>query len=331
VKISVSKESQWEPEIFAKAPMELLLCEELHPNAKLLWVVLANQSRFGPLDKSVLDRMIGIHRSTRIRCIRELRDIGLIKGTDDHIVLPNPVPILRKIIESTNKARAQAQEMLLGYTNDNEVELPKKTKQEKVNYLEIAKNAWNSYRPANYSRVNVMSSELIKALDSHISALKLKPHSYEEFFAVIKVGIEHSPFWSKDNSSKNLQSIIGIGSPQPKKYQNVYMLYNEGLNHEKGEALDETDRQDQVVISSEFRHLIDDYDELQFMYYELSKNDPANINLLDDRIQQTEQSLRDAGLDPAKFRMKYQLSTWPTSVPEPENSRERFWRYDDEK
>jgi hypothetical protein len=331
MKISVSKDADWEPEVYAKAPLELLLCEELQPNTKLLWIVLANQSKFGPVDKSVLDKMIGIHRSTRIRCIKELREFGLVKGTEEHLILINPAPVLRKLIESTNTARAEAQKELLGITMVSEIEPKKTPKAEKINYLEAAKNAWNAYRPANYSKVNVMSSELIKAIDSHITALKLKPHCYEEFFSVLKVGVEHSPFWSRENSSKNLQSIIGIGSPQSKKYQNVYMLYNEGLNHERGEALREADRKDELVVAAKYRSLIDDYDELQFMYYELSKNDPASLHVLDSRIIETEERLRDAKLDPARFRMKYQIPTWPTDVPEPETSRERFWRYDDEK
>jgi hypothetical protein len=330
MKISVSKDSQWEPDAYAKAPLELLLCEDLHPNSKLLWIVLANQSKFGPIDKSVLDKMIGIHRSTRIRCMKELREFGLIKGTEDHLILINPTPVLRKLIQHTNAARAEAQRQLLGIEPEAKVE-PIKQKEERPDYLEVARTAWNAYRPANYSKVNRMSCELLKAIDCHISALKLERHSYEYFFSVLKNGIEHNPFWAKENSSKNLQSIIGIGSPHTKKYQNVYTLFNDGLNYDRATPLEEDERKDQVVIPAKYRELIDLYDELQFMYYELSRNDPKNVNVLDHRIVDTEQRMRDANLDPAKFRMKYQISSWPTDVPEPETSREIFWRYDDEK
>lgn len=333
MKLTVSKDSQWEPETYAKAPLELLLCEDIHPNSKLLWIILANQSRFGSIDKSVLDKMIGIHRSTRIRCIKELRDIGLIKGKDDsNLVMVNPGPILRKLIETSTQARIEAQQQIFniiegaGQSIDGETVKP-----EKPNFLEEARTAWNSYRPANYSKVNRMSSEMLKAIDSHISSLKLKPHCYEYFFSVLKVGVEHSQFWSKDNSSKNLQSITGLGTPQAKKYQNVYTLFNEGLNYDRAEAIEESQRRDHVTISSKYRPLIDQYDELQFMYYELSKNDPDSLDMLSGRIIETEQKMREAKLDPARFRMKYQMASWPSDVPEPEFSRETFWKYDDEK
>lgn len=330
MKFSISKQGDWEPERYAKAPLELLLCEDLHPNSKLLWIVLFNQSKFGPVGKSVLDKMIGIHRSTRIRCLEELKSLGLIKGTGDKIILVDPIPILKDLINESNRARVEAQEILLG--EPIEEKKPREPiKKEKPNHLENAQAAWNAYRPANYSRVNRMSSELLKAIDSHISALKLAPHTYEEFFSVLKVGVEHSPFWSKENSSKNLQSIIGIGSPQSKKYQNVYSLYNEGLNYEAAQAVEESERKDEVVVPARHRELIDYYDELHYRYYELSKDNPSMLHVYNDRIIDTENKFREAGLDPARFRMKYRIPTWPTDVPEPETSRIRFWRYDDEK
>ena len=335
MKLTVSKDSQWEPDIYAKAPLELLLCEELHPNSKLLWIVLANQSKFGPIDKSVLDKMIGIHRSTRIRCIKELREFGLIKGKDDcSLILVNPVPILRKLIEEASKARIEAHEQLLGMTSKEQPppQPEKKQRKSSADYMEEARSAWNLYRPVNYSKVNRMSAELLKAIDSHISSLGLKPHQYEDFFSVLKVGVEHSPFWSKENSSKNLQSITGLGSPQSKKYQNVYSLYNEGLNYDKAKAVDEADRKDVIVISAEYRTLIDDYDGLQYEYAErIRQHQPDKAKLLSEIIILTEQKMRDAKLDPAKFRMKYNLPSWPTDVPEPNEQRETFWKYSDER
>lgn len=333
MRISVSKDSPWDLNAYAKAPMELLLCEVLHPNTKLLWIVLANQANFGPTDKSVLDRRIGIHRSTRIRCMQELKDVGLISGTESHIVMANPIPVLRKLMEEDNRARIEVNEQLLC---NSQPELPadvQKTKPKNIkqDYFKIATEAWNAYRPSNYSKINTLSAQLMKSIDLHISALNLQPHSYEEFFSVLKTGIEHSQFWSKDNSSKTLQSIIGIGQPQAKKYQNVYNLYNEGLNYDKGIATNEEERKDEIVINAKYRKLIDDYDELHFMYYSYSINDPDSLGLLTDRIIKIESQLREAGLDPAKFRMKYQLDSWPTDVPEPKESRERFWRYTDDK
>lgn len=330
VKISVSKDSDWELRSFAKVPLELLLSDDLTANGKLLWIVLANQANFRPIDKSVLDRRIGIHRATRIRCMSELKELGLISGTADHIIMHDPIQILLKLRKADQESRRIVEEeMLTPYEPAPAKKKPPKP-QEPVNYFEIAAEAWNKYRPANYAKINRLSSQVLKAVDLHIKALELKPHDYENFFAVLKAGVDHSNFWSKQNTSKTLQSITGIGQPQTKKYQNVYDLYNEGLNYDKAKATTEEDRCDQVIVPSALKKVIDDYDELHYMYFNLTRNDPDNLHLLTDKIVHTEQAIRNAGFDPAKFRMKYQIGSWPTDVPEPETSRQRFWIYDDE-
>jgi len=328
VKIAVSKDTDWEPKVYAKAPYELLLCDDLTANSKLLWIVLANQSKFGPIDKSVLDRRIGIHRNTRVRCMVELRELGLISGTTEHIIVHDPVPILRKLRKIDDESRRIVEESLLG-PYEEPVKKERKPK-EVINYFDDATDAWNKYRPANYSKINRLSAQLLKAVDLHISALGVTPHDYDNFFAVLKAGVDHSPFWSKQNTSKTLQSITGLGQPQTKKYQNVHDLYNEGLNYDKSRAVKEEDRQDETVIPATLRKSIDEYDNLHYMYYNMTRNDPDSVSTLTDRITQTEMEIRNAGFDPARFRMKYQLSSWPTDVPEPETSRQRFWIYDDE-
>lgn len=334
MKISVSKDSDWDIPVFAKVPLELLLSDDLTANSKLLWIVLANQANFRPIDKSVLDKRLGIHRATRIRCMTELKELGLLSGTADHIVMHDPIQILLKLRKADAESRRIVEEeMLAPYVVE-----PKKTKakpkttqpKEEINYFDIATDAWNKYRPANYSKINRLSVQLLKAVDMHIKALGLKSHDYENFFAVLKAGVEHSVFWSKQNTSKTLQSITGIGDPQTKKYQNVYGLYNEGLNYDKANALEEDQRSDELVVSSKLRKVIDEYDNLHYLYYNMTRNDPDNLHTLTDRIVSVENQIRDAGLDPAKFRMKYQMSSWPTDIPEPETSRQRFWVYDDE-
>jgi hypothetical protein len=183
----------------------------------------------------------------------------------------------------------------------------------------------------NYGKVRRMSSQILKAVDLHIKALGLVAHDYESFFSILKTGVEKSEFWSKENSSKTLQSIVGVGQPQSKKYQNVHALYNEGLEHGGSSAIKEEDRSDNVVLPARMRAVIDDYDELHFLYSKLERSDPAKIETLTQRIVDTEDRFRKEGLDPAKFRMKYQLSSWPTETPEPEMPRNRFWQYDDER
>ena len=331
VKISVSKDTPWEPVTYAKAPLELLLCDDLTPNSKLLWIILANQTRFGPIPKSVLDRRIGIHRATRVRCMADLKELGLISGTPDNIILHDPIPILRQLRELDAESRAIVEQQILEpYEKpEQKVTKPRKPKEE-VNYFETATSAWNNYRPANYAKINRLSNQVLKALDLHIKALGHKSHDYDSFFAILKAGIDHSVFWSKDNTNKTLQSIVGIGQPQTQKYQNVYSLYNEGLNYGKAKAVSEEDRSDEIVIKASLRKIIDDYENLHYMYFNMSKSDPGKEVVFNDRIIEVEQQIKDAGLDPARFRMKYQLTSWPSDVPEPSDSRRITWIYDDE-
>ncbi len=328
VKISVSKDTPWEPVVYAKAPLELLLCDDLTPNSKLLWIVLANQVQFGPICRTVLDRRIGIHRATRIRCMADLKELGLVSGTPEHIILHDPVPILRRLREVDAESRAIVeQQMLQPYEEVKKKVAPPKAQ---ANYFDEATNAWNEYRPVNYAKINRLSAQLLKAVDLHIKALGHKSHDYKGFFSVLKAGVDHSIFWSKENTSKTLQSIVGIGQPQTKKYQNVYSLYNEGLNYEKPQAVKEEDRSDEVIIKAAMRRTIDEYENLHYMYFNTSRTDPGKEHVFNDRIIETEQRIRDAGLDPARFRMKYQLTSWPTDVPEPADSRKVTWIYDDE-
>lgn len=331
VKISVSKDTPWEPVSYAKAPLELLLCDDLTPNSKLLWIVLANQTRFGPIPKSVLDRRIGIHRATRVRCMADLKELGFISGTPEHVILHDPIPILAQLRALDAESRAIVEQQMLEPCDEaiQPQQKPRKEKKE-TNYFNDATEAWNKYRPANYSKINRLSHQVLKALDLHMKSLGHKAHDYDGFFAVLKAGIDHSVFWSKTNTNKTLQSIVGIGQPQTQKYQNVYTLYNEGLNHGKAEAVSEEDRSDEIVIKSSMRKVIDTYENLHYLYYNLSKTEPGKENIFDERILKVEQEIRDAGLDPARFRMKYQLNSWPSDVPEPVDSRRVTWIYDDE-
>lgn len=333
MKVSISKVGKWNEFTFAKAPLELLFCDDLSATSKILWIVLANQADYKPIDKSVIDKRLGIHRSTRIRCLEELKEYGFVKGTQNHIMLTNPIPILRKLRDTDNKSRAildsEVLELKIQF-NSEENDTSLHTSVKKVNYSLNAKNAWNNFRPKNYSKLNVMSGELLKAIDLHMDSLQVEKHDYEYFFSILKTGIEHSDFWAERNTSKNLQSVIGIGQPQPKKYQNVQALFNEGLNYEAALSLQEEERQDDIILPARLRKLIDSYDELHYLYFNMSRNDPDKLDSLTPRIIQIEQEFRKEKLDPARFRMKYQLKSWPTSVPEPTLSRKTFWKYDDE-
>lgn len=328
MKITISKDEEWQIASFAKAPLALLLCDDLLPTTKLLWIVLANQANFRPIDRTVLDRRIGIHRSTRLRAMAELREAGLISGTDSHVVVHDPIPVLASLEKEDIRSREIAK-VELGIDPTPEPEVGKNQSKASVDYLEAARVSWNSYRPANYSKVRRMSSHILKAIDSHIRALGINAHDYDNFFSILKAGIEKSDFWAKANNNKSLQSIVGTGQPTSQKYANVYSLYNDGLEYGAAVPIDEEKRSDELVLSSKLRNLIDTYDELHYSYSKIWRSS-GNLDSLTDRIIETEEKFREARLDPAKFRMKYQFDSWPTDVPAPEVSRERFWRYDDE-
>lgn len=329
MKITISKDVEWQVTAFAKAPLELLLCDDLLPTAKLLWIVLANQANFRPIDRTVLDRRIGIHRSTRVRAMAELRELGLVSGSEGHLIIHDPIPVLKRLQDEDLRSRDIAR-VEIGIDEEQGPAL-EKPQPVKVDYFELASNAWNRYRPANYGKIRRMSSQILKAVDLHIKALGLLAHDYDSFFSILKTGVEKSDFWSKENTCKTLQSIIGVGQPQSKKYQNVYALYNEGLEHGGSSATEEEDRSDDIRLPARMRSVIDDYDELHFLYSKLERTQPGKLETLTQRIIETEEKFRTEGLDPARFRMKYQLFSWPTDTPEPEMPRERFWRYDDER
>lgn len=325
MKITISKDVEWQVTAFAKAPLELLLCDDLLPTSKLLWIVLANQANFRPIDRTVLDRRIGIHRSTRLRAMAELRDTGFISGTDSHIVVHDPAPILKKLDKEDRFSREIARAEL-GIEEDAAPAMPKSV-QPRTDYFDVATDAWNHYRPAGYVKIRRMSSQVLKAVDLHMKALGLKVHDYEHFFSTLKGGAEKSNFWLKENTSKTLQSITGVGQPQDKKYQNVHALYNEGLECGPAKSVEESERIEELVLPDHMRNVIDMYDELQHTYLKLQRSDPGMLEDLTSRIIEAEESFRKEGLDPAMFRLKYDLVSWPTDVPLPKESRKTFWCY----
>jgi hypothetical protein len=334
--VIVSKASQWDCQSsFVKVPVRLLLCDALTSNAKLLWMTLANQAGFRPISKSVLDCRLGIHRSTRSRLMEELRDLGFVSGTDRHLIVNDPIPILEKLEKEDDESRVLAKEQMLSEPDETANEKPKpKKKEEKHDYVMQATESWNKHRPTNYQKINRLSSQLLKAIDLHLTALGMKIGDYDQFFSVLKTGIERSKFWSNENSSKTLQSIVGIGSPTSKKFQNVFSLYNDGLEPEDNEDFKRrADNKPKRVIEASLRKLIDQYDEAQYYYVEAAAPSSAYKHQLDSRtlfLIQTEEAMRNAGLEPADFRMMNNYVEWPTDTPAPSKARERFWTYTDE-
>lgn len=330
----VSKSKDWQVDRYIKVPFHLVCCEQLTPNAKLLLMALMNQVGFRPVNHSTLDRLLGIHRSTRTRCLAELKELGFLGGSDTHIVLNDPMPILRELRQLRDSEEEEARKVLIdGGVIESAIEqqpLPVKTERdvEKRDYVQEATEAWNLYRPADYQAARRLSAQLVKAVDMHMRDLGVKAHRYEEFFSILKAGVERSDFWSKQNTSKTLQSITGIGSASDKKRSNVYNLFNLGVDA-PAQPAQEDERHDTVVYPAAYRKIIDEYEAAQHAYQQASQNRTITSQV-ESYVRRTEQAVKDLGLDPVRFRFKYGLSTWPTDTPEPQESRVVTWTFDDE-
>lgn len=323
---TVSKDNDWAIDSFIKVPFQLVICDDLHANSKLLLIFLINQIGFRPVSNSVIDRCLNIHRSTRTRCLSELKDLGFISGSESHIILADPVPILNKLRMKRRWLDDQIDEL----TSLEGSSVKQKVKQEnrQRDFMQEATDAWNLYRPKDYSKIRRISTPLVKAVDIHMKELGVKAHDYKEFFSILKAGIERSDFWSKTNSSKTLQSITGIGSPTDKKKANVYALFNDGIDA-PASATNEHEREDTTIYPAEYRAVIDEYDAAQTAYSQAY----STRTVTDDHrsyVIRTENALRQIGLDPALFRFKFGIKDWPTDTPEPTTSRVVNWTYDDE-
>jgi hypothetical protein len=329
MRLTVSKKSNWDSKPFVKVPVRLLFCQQLHANSKLLLIFLINQVGYKPVSVSTMDRCLGIHRSTRIRCMAELRELGFISGHESHLVLMDPEPILNSLYKNHQETEEEFQGLVAqsylegGGHYDLEPQTPAKR-----DYLQEATDSWNRYRPKDYQKIRRISGQLVKALDYHMRELRIQPHHYDEFFSALKTGIEKSDFWSTNNSSKTLQSIIGIGNPTDKKKNNVYTLFNDGIEAPAA-PIEEGRRNDTIVYPAAYRKLINEYETAQHAYQQAYQNKRINDDV-NGYVIRTEQALKDVKLDPTLFRFKYGLRTWPTETPEPKESRIVNWTFDDE-
>lgn len=328
---SVSKQPDWDLRRFVKVPPQLLFCNDLHANSKLLLIMLMNQVGFKPVSISVIDRCLNVHRSTRIRCMAELRELGFVKGDDTHIILIDPIPVLAKLKARKERLDQEIRETVEA-AEDSEIAnigtLGNKQEPQRRDYPQEAAAAWNNYRPKDYQRIRRMSAPLLKAIDCHMRELRVPAHCYEEFFAILKAGIEKSRFWSVDNTNKTLQAITGIGNSSDKKRGHVYALFNDGVEA-PAQATNEEERSDTTVFPSSYRKVIDEYEAAQHNYHQAylaRKLTTAH----EEYVIRTEDAIKDLGLEPSRFRFKFGIGSWPTETPEPEEARVVNWTYEDD-
>jgi hypothetical protein len=332
VPFTVSKATQWEISgHYIKVPVSLVRCKLLTPNAKLLLMMLINQVGWEKTYHATLDLSLDIHRSTRIRCIAELRELGFVSGEDSHYILNDPLPILAKLARQQIRLNTEANRILNMDAVNKRLDQQEKRAEAAVkrDFLQEATDAWNLYRPKNYQKIRRISASVSKALDIHMKELSVDAHNYEEFFSIIKSGVEKSDFWLNQNTNKTLESITGVGNPTDKKRSNVYSLFNAGIS-DPARPTEEKERVDTIVYPASLRSVISDYESAQHAYNEAYRQ--GNVDsMVEEYVMRTEQAIKDAGLDPTKFRFKYGMKTWPTGTPEPKESRVIDWVFDDER
>jgi len=329
------KKDDWDTcSSFVKVPVRLVACMHISANAKVLWITLANQAfRKRSISKSALDRVVGVHRSTRIRLLEELIDCGLVSvsSNTDRIILNEPEEALDKLETQQSAIRKKIKEEIL---DDLEpISKPKQPKGEtKAKPLTteqacvIAAESWNQNRPKGYSKIRQMSQHVLKAVNMHMNSLNCKPNDYDEFFKTLKIGIEKSRFWSKENVTKSLQSITGVGNPTDKKFQNVHSLYNDGLEAQDPNA-EKFAENGYLILPRTLQEPLEQY---MWVQTQLSMtNDKALAQRCKPQILEIEQTIRDHGLDPQRFRRNFCLTSWPTDVEENTTDKDFFWTFED--
>ena len=332
MELKISKQGSWTQGRFAKAPLELLICDALQPTSKLLWIALANQADYKSIERTVLDRCIGIHRSTRIRCLAELRHYGLIEGEEPNLLLPDPLPILRGMDENRKRINVLARQTF-GLADGPVEKRPKPVKT--VNSCEKACESWNKNCPANYAQSAKIGEQILKAINFHMKELQIESEDYDHFFSAIAAGVSRSKFWTTQNTNKTITSIIGIGTPSDKKIQNVFTLYNDGLDAiEQGYKVKKTGESEcvkRVIYPASYRRIIDNYESAQFNYSQVyNTGNEQVVRGASMMIIDAEKKLNEIGLDPSPFRFKFGIREWPTDTPEPEKERVVFWTYEDD-
>ena len=326
--LTVSKEKEWKPYQFVMVPKSLLMCKQLRHYTRLVLMFLIAQANYGPVTAEAIDAALDIHRTTRVGCLEELRAAGFIKGDKNHVILCDPIPILTRMWAERCSIDKELDAIATRIDDIGARAGTLKTAPEQRDFLQEATDSWNRYRPKDYQKIRRISSQLVKAVDIHMRDLGVQAHDYDQFFSVLKSGVERDAFWAKTNSNKTLQSITGVGSPTDKKRGNVYKLFNDGIDAPSA-SVSEEERVDTIVYPASHRNVIDEYDAAQTAYSQ-AYFDRKPLEDVAEYVVRTEEDLKAIGLDPAKFRYKYGISNWPTSTPEPETSRVVNWTYDDE-
>jgi hypothetical protein len=254
---------------------------------ELLHQLIAANGSSVELNPTELDTNCSIHRSTRSRCFKRLRDLGLISGTNTEIIINDPRLIAKQYSDDSNN-RLHNESFHKQYTNRNNDKPEEKEQRAKPQVShktsdqnpdqykqnrKIANDSWNLYRPKGYEKSILMNKLQYKAIITHMNELDIEiGHSaedstkaFKQFFSHIRSGLEGNSFYMTDIIKKTLSAVVGYGDPDEKKRRAVFRLYTSGLERGPSIAETEEDRDERYRIPKYLKPFIDEYFELNEM------------------------------------------------------------------
>jgi hypothetical protein len=301
---SVCRAVDWHHEPDHVISRLVAFCPDLRPVPKLLLIsMIALGSEEFP-NSAEFDRLVGVHRNSRLTGMRELRDLGLIRAISAARVELQPLTRGAKFLRFGFEGSQGTSAPLLTSGRNPKQELA---------------DTWNELRPVGYARIRVVSDSLAKSVNAHISDLGLKAYDYETFFRAIAAGVESSDFWSNENSNKTLMAITGVNRPSDRKRANVFALFERGSS--SPERVSQVAEQPKsTVYPASMREVIDEYVSAQFAFaqaFDLGGVRPGHSA----RVRAAQQAILDKGFDPQALRRRFPQvpdKCWPGGTRNPE-------------
>ena len=254
---SVSRSWDYEGGWVRAPKAEIIFNDRLTLQARLLWLWLASVHPDNTnIHWSDCESSLSCGTKSRRYCLSQLVEEGFITINSGGIVVMNdPYKAFNKL----NKDTITRIDRHFDYSEEPKIEIQKteaKAKKEQVDYMEICKDAWNSYKPKSYQSVRKITKKQEEAVLAHLKNLSLSRKQLSDFIKGVCEGIHKDDFWLNKNSSKTFSTIFGYGKTLDKKLRNVELLYFLGIDmHE------ETNN---AYISQDDQDLINSYKEYTF-------------------------------------------------------------------
>lgn len=218
--------------------------------------------------------------SSRRRSLIQLVDEGFVSLSADGkvVTMHDPVKIYKKqrqeiadeICKECSKLRDEPEVIQPLIVETQNVEVKKESMDERQAIID----AWNSCKPASYSKIRVLSTKQKECVRKHLNNLGLTKDNINDFICSVCRGLNRSEFWIRqlDEKSKNFNAVFGYGNPNDTKMKNVENLYIAGedipQNLETIPTIVYTDKQQELI------------DQIKSIEYQISMNNPE-----DDYVQ----------------------------------------------